>query len=177
VVPPCESRRTVGVCTNAEGREFTYRFYFWQLYGLTLPVAVLFRASHDRRSDSASAVQSDLQQPAILRRTVGKVIECGQSTSAGLVREIPVDRFAIYWTTIPQNRRDVTVHSRHLDRIVIGSAIGSLLFERIDFYPYLDFWRPSCFSSHAAISRLSMRTEVWWEPSVTPAAQRSREQQ
>jgi hypothetical protein len=49
---------------------------------------------------------------------------------------------------IPQNRRDVTVHSRLFDRILIGNAIASLLCERIDFHQHLDFWRPFCFSSH-----------------------------
>src|ERR1700730_9993134 len=74
---------------------------------------------------------------------------------------------------IPQNRSDVTVHSRLFDRILIAHAIASLLCERIDFHQHLDFWRPSCFSSHVPTSRLSMRTEVWWEPSGTQAAQPS----
>jgi hypothetical protein len=96
---------------------------------------------------------------------------------SGLTRRIhgeaPFPRAAILSgrRCIPQNSCDVTVHSRLLDRILIGNAIASLLCERIDFHQHLDFWRPSCFSSHATISRLSMKTEAWWEPSVTQAAQ------
>src|SRR5258708_36170980 len=71
---------------------------------------------------------------------------------------------------IPQKRCDVTAHSCIVNRALIGNAIGSLLCERIDFYQHLDFWRPSCFSSHAT-STLSMKTEAWSERSETRVEQ------
>jgi hypothetical protein len=42
-------------------------------------------------------------------------------------------------SSIPQNRH-VTAHSRLGNWALMGSAIASLLCERIDLYPHLDFW-------------------------------------
>src|SRR5258708_19718681 len=65
---------------------------------------------------------------------------------------------------IPQKRCDVTAHSCIVNRALIGNAIGSLLCERIDFYHHLDFWQPSCFSSHAT-STLTIKTKPYPNPS------------
>ena len=75
VVSPCESGRALALYADGEDRQCSQCFHSRELHELAVPFAVLLRDPHGGGGYSASGIQCDVEQPTLLRRNVGSIVE------------------------------------------------------------------------------------------------------